>query len=67
MVIYPRRQNSSFNCTYGTIKRALKNRTRMNAEMKFYKTVAIRNDLCGCEVWVVTSKDKSGLEAAKIL
>jgi hypothetical protein len=29
--------------------------------------VAIRNDLCGCEVWVVTSKDKSGLEAAKIL
>jgi hypothetical protein len=66
MGLYPRRQNSSFNYTCGTIKRALKNRTRMNAEMKFCKTVEIRSDLYGCKVWVVTSRDKSRLQAAKM-
>jgi hypothetical protein len=37
MVLCPKRWNSSFNYVYGTIKRALKNRKRMNAELRFYE------------------------------
>jgi hypothetical protein len=32
----------------GTIKRTLKNSTKIDTQMKFYKTVAIRSGLYGC-------------------
>jgi hypothetical protein len=36
----------------------------MGIQTKFYKTMAIRNGLHGCETWVMTSWGKSRLQAA---
>jgi hypothetical protein len=55
-----------FSYIYGTIKRTLKNKTKMDTQMKLFKTVAMRSGLYVYEAWVMTSKDNSRLQAAEI-
>jgi hypothetical protein len=49
----------------GIVKGTLKNKTRIDTQMKFYKNMTIMSDLYGCEAWVMTSRDKSRLQAAE--
>lgn len=49
----------------GIIKRILTNKT-VDTQMKFCKTMAVRSGLYGCETWVMTSRDKSSLQAAEM-
>jgi cyclopropane fatty-acyl-phospholipid synthase-like methyltransferase len=50
----------------GTIKRTVKNISTLDTQMKFYKTMAIRSGLYVCETWVMTSKERSRLQAAQM-
>jgi hypothetical protein len=48
----------------GTTKTLKNKKKTMDILTKFYKTMAIRNGLHGCETWVMTSRGKSRLQAA---
>jgi len=48
----------------GTIKRTLKNKTRMETQIKLYKVMALSTGLYGSENWVLTEKDKNRIQAA---
>jgi hypothetical protein len=44
----------------------MKYTTRIDTQMNFYKAMAMRGGLYGCEIWVMTSRDKSRLQAAEV-
>jgi hypothetical protein len=50
----------------GTIKRTLKNKTRTETQVKFYKVMALSAALYGSENWVLTEKDKNRIQAAEM-
>jgi hypothetical protein len=50
----------------GTIKRTLKNKTRTETQIKFYKVMAVSAGLYGSENWVLTEKDKNRVQAAEM-
>jgi hypothetical protein len=50
----------------GTIRRTLKNKTRTETQIKFYKLMAVYAGLYGSENWVLTEKDKNRIRAAEI-
>jgi predicted DNA-binding protein YlxM (UPF0122 family) len=45
---------------YDTIRRTVKNKTRMDNQIKFYRTVAIRSSIYGCETCGMASGNKTG-------
>jgi hypothetical protein len=47
-----------FNYICGTIKRTLKNKSRTETQITFYKVVAVSAGLYGSENWVLTEKEK---------
>jgi hypothetical protein len=55
-----------FNYRCGNIKRNLKNKTRTEIQIKFYKVKAIPAGLYGSENWVLAEKDKNRLQAAEM-
>jgi hypothetical protein len=50
----------------GTIKRTLKNKTRTETQIKFYKVMAISASLYGNKNWVLTEEDKNRIQAAEM-
>jgi hypothetical protein len=48
----------------GTVKRNLKNKMRMDTQIKFYKNMVVCVGLYGSENWVLTEKDKNRIQAA---
>jgi hypothetical protein len=50
----------------GSVKRSLKNKRRVDTQMKLCRTIAIRTDMCGCETCGMTSRGKSRLQAAEM-
>jgi hypothetical protein len=55
-----------FNYMCSTIKRNLKNKTRMEKQIKFYKVIAISAGLYGSEIWVLTEKNENRIQAAEM-
>jgi hypothetical protein len=49
-----------------TINGTLKNKTRTETQIKFYKVMAVSAGLYGSENWVPTEKDKSRIQAAEM-
>jgi hypothetical protein len=48
-----------------TVKRTLKNKTRMETQVKFHEVMAISAGLCGSENWVLAEKDNR-IQAAEV-
>jgi len=55
-----------FQYICGTIHRTLKNKTRKDTMLKFYKTMATPTLLYGCESWVITQRDNSRIQASEM-
>jgi hypothetical protein len=55
-----------FQMVCGTISRTLKNKTRKDTLMKFYKTTAVPILSYGSESWVTSKKDKGKIQAAEM-
>jgi hypothetical protein len=53
-----------FNYMCGTIKRTLKNKTRKETQIKFYKVMAVSDGLYDSENWVLTEKVTNRIQAA---
>jgi hypothetical protein len=47
-------------------KKNPKNKTSIDTQMKFYKTMTIRSGLYGYETWVMASRDKNRFQAAEM-
>lgn len=47
--------------------RTLKNKTRPDTQIEFYKAVSVPTGLCGSVTWVVFAGDRSRLEAGEML
>lgn len=50
----------------GTISRTLKNKTRKDTAIKFYKTMAVPILTYGSESWITTQKDTNKLQTAEM-
>jgi hypothetical protein len=50
----------------GTIKRTLINKTRKDAQLKFYKVMAVPVLLYGCVNWALNRVDRRKIETAKM-
>lgn len=50
----------------GTIRRALRQKTRQDTQLKFYKTMAVPMLTYGCENWTVNRSDRRKIEAAEM-
>jgi hypothetical protein len=50
----------------GTVHRTLKNKTRKETRLKFYKTMAIPALMYGSEIWVPTKKVQTGIQSTEI-
>ena len=50
----------------GTINRTLKNKTRRETKLKFYKTMAVPVLLYGSESWITKQRDKSNIQSAEL-
>ncbi|KAJ4432143.1 hypothetical protein ANN_20759, partial [Periplaneta americana] len=57
---------SKFRWICGTINRTLKNKTRKETKLKFYKTMAVPVLTYGSESWIIKERDKSKLQAAEM-
>lgn len=57
---------SKFQWICGTINRTLKNKTRKETKLKFYKTMAVPVLTYGSESWIIKERDKSKLQAAEM-
>jgi uncharacterized GH25 family protein len=55
-----------FNYMCGTIKRTLKNKTRTEKHITFYKVMAVSAGLYGSENWVLAEKYKNRIQAAEM-
>lgn len=55
-----------FNQMNGTIRRTLSSKVRRDTLIKFYKVMSIPTCLYGSEVWTMTNKDISRLQAAEM-
>jgi hypothetical protein len=60
-------KTDAFNYECGTIFRMLKNKTRPNTQITFYKTMAILTGLYVIETSVMSPRDRSRLQAAEML
>lgn len=56
----------TFQNMCGTIVRTLKNKTRRETQLKFYKVMAVPALLYGAETWVLTKKDRLRIQAAEM-
>jgi hypothetical protein len=50
----------------GTIKRTVKNKTRTETQIRFYKVMAVSAGLYGSENWVLTEKDKNRIQTVEM-
>jgi hypothetical protein len=50
----------------GTIHRTLKNKTKKETRLKFYKTVAVPALMYGCEIWVPTKKVQTRIQSTEM-
>jgi subtilisin-like proprotein convertase family protein len=50
----------------GTMKPTLKNKTRTETQIKFYKAMAVSAGLYGSGNWALTQKDKNRIHAAEM-
>ncbi|KAJ4429720.1 hypothetical protein ANN_21924 [Periplaneta americana] len=57
---------SKFQWICGTINRTLKNKTRKETKLKFYKTMAVPVLTYGSESWIIKERDKSKLQTAEM-
>lgn len=57
---------NKFQRICGTINRTLRNKTRKDTKIKFYKTMAVPILTYGSESWVVKETDKRKLQAAEM-
>lgn len=57
---------NKFNHICGTISRHLKNKTRKDTQVKFYKTIAVPTMLYGCECWILTERQRSRIQAQEM-
>jgi sarcosine oxidase delta subunit len=48
------------------IKTTLKYKIKVDAQMKFYETMELWSGICGCEKWVVVSRDENRLQTAEM-
>jgi hypothetical protein len=48
----------------GTMKETLKNKIRIETQVKFHKVMAMSAGLYGSKNWVLTDKDKNKIQAA---
>jgi hypothetical protein len=59
-------KSEKFNYICGTIKRTLKNKTRIETQIKFYEVMVVSTGLYGSENWVLIEKDKNRIQAAEM-
>ena len=57
---------NKFTHICGTISRTLKNKTRKETQLKFYKTIAVPTLLYGSETWITTKKEESRIQAQEM-
>lgn len=57
---------NKFRYICGTIQKCLKNRTRKDTRLKFYKTMAVPVVLYGSETWVLSKREQTRLQAAEM-
>lgn len=55
-----------FQHTCGTINKYLRNKTRKETLLKFYKVMAVPQLLYGCESWTIRKQDKMKIQASEM-
>jgi hypothetical protein len=51
---------------WGTIEQTVKNKTRTETQIKFYKVMAVSDGLYGSKNWVLAEEDKNRIQAAEM-